>query len=164
MGLAAAILLAAGTHEAGAQGERFVGVRKDSRGDVILFAIDGPGGTERRLATLHKAADGIQLLGITTLNQQRGAFSYAYSSPSEGKEFMHTVAVLNGETLAKIVLPADISGIEVLTESTATVRTLQTERDALARRVETLEREVRRLQALENDVRRLQSDLRLRLR
>jgi hypothetical protein len=162
--LAAAMLVVAAPEEAAAQGERFVGVRKDAKGDVILFAIDGLGGAERRVATLHKAADGIQLLGITTLNQQRGAFSYAYASPSEGKEFMHTVAVLTGETLAKVALPSDVSGIEVLTESTAAVRGLQAERDALARRIETLEREVRRLQALEQDVRRLQSDVRLRLR
>ena len=50
--LATAALLLAGTIDASAQGDRFLGVRKDSADEVILFSIDALTGTERKIATL----------------------------------------------------------------------------------------------------------------
>jgi hypothetical protein len=143
--LAAAVVLLACTIEAFAQGERFVGVRKDKNDEVILFVIDPLAAAERRVATLHKAGSNIQLLGITTLNARRGTFSYAYSDREAGKEYMHTVSIVSGDTISTIILPADISGMEVVTDNMPQ-RELQLEREAIRRRVDALEQEVRRLQ------------------
>jgi hypothetical protein len=143
--LATAALLLAATVDASAQGERFVGVRKDGADEVILFSIDGLAGTERKIVTLHKADANVQLLGITTLNARRGTFSYAYTDKAAGKDFMHTVSTITGSTVARTPLPADISGLEVVAD-TGRPQDDQIQRDALLRRIEYLEQEVRRLQ------------------
>jgi hypothetical protein len=141
----AAILLLAGTLEATAQ-ERFVGVRRDKAGEIILFALEPFGGAERKIATLQKEGTSIQLLGITTLNARRGTFSYGYTDVAAGKDFLHTVSLINGQTVARIALPADVTGIEVVVD-TAPVRELQSEKDIIVRKIEALEQEVRRLQS-----------------
>ncbi len=144
--LLAAILLLAGTADAAAQGERYVGVRKDKTDEIILFAIDTLTGTERKLATLQKAGANIQLLGITTHNARRGTFSYAYSDRDAGRDFLHTVSVVSGQTVSRIALPPDISGLEAVTDAVP-VRELQSERDVIMRKIEALEQEIRRLQS-----------------
>lgn len=143
--LVAAILLGASAPEAVAQ-DRYVGVRRDSAGEIILFALEAFGGAERKIATLQKEGASIQLLGITTLNARRGTFSYAYTDVAAGKDFLHTVSVANGQTVARIPLPADVTGIEVMIDS-APIRELQSEKDAILRKIEALEQEVRRLQS-----------------
>jgi hypothetical protein len=143
--VATGILLVAGAVEASAQGDRFVGVRKDSTDDVILFSIEASTGAERKIATLQKAEAGVQLLGITSLNARRGTFSYAYTDRAAGKDYLHTVSVLTGETVAKIALPTDTSGIEVVAD--AAKPPSQVEVDGLRRKLEWLEQEVRRLQS-----------------
>jgi hypothetical protein len=141
----AATLLVAGALEAAAQ-ERYVGVRRDKAGEIILFSLEAFGGTERKIATLQKEGVNIQLLGITTLNARRGTFSYAYTDVAAGKDFLHTVSLLNGQTVARIPLPADITGMEVVADATP-VRELQSEKDAILRKIEALDQEVRRLQS-----------------
>ncbi len=94
--LSVVALLLATMVGASAQGDRFVGVRKDVSEEVILFSIDALTGTERRIATLHKADANVQLLGLTALNARRGTFSYAYTDRAAGKDFLHTVSAVNG--------------------------------------------------------------------
>ena len=150
---AAAMLLLAATIDASAQSDRFVGVRKDSNNEVILFALDSVAGTERKIATLLPAEPAVQLLGITSLNARRGTFSYAYVDRAAGKEFLHTVSVINGQTISRIPLPADISGLEVMVDSSRPPEVQAAESEAIKRRVDMLEQEVRRLQAQVNQVR-----------
>ena len=150
--IAAAILLLTPAEESTAQSDRFVGVRKDSSNEVVLFAIDALTGLERKIATLQPAEAGVQLLGITSINARRGTFSYVYADRAAGKEFLHTVSVVNGSTVSRIALPADISGLEVVAEGGRTPE-MQAESDALRRRIDTLEQEVRRLQSQVNQVR-----------
>jgi hypothetical protein len=144
--LAAAALLLAATVGASAQGDRFVGVRKDTTEEVILFSIDALTGTERRIATLHKADAKVQLLGITTLNARRGTFSYAYTDRTAGKDFLHTVSAINGATVSRTPLPSDVSGLEIVAD-TVRPQEDQIQKDAILRRIEYLEQEVRRLQS-----------------
>jgi hypothetical protein len=144
--LAAAALLLAATVDASAQGDRFVGVRKDTTEEVILFSIDALTGTERRIATLHKADAKVQLLGITTLNARRGTFSYAYTDRTAGKDFLHTVSAINGATVSRTPLPSDVSGLEIVAD-TVRPQEDQIQKDAILRRIDYLEQEVRRLQS-----------------
>jgi hypothetical protein len=144
--LAAAALLLAATVDASAQGDRFVGVRKDTSEEVILFSIDALTGTERKIATLHKADAKVQLLGITTLNARRGTFSYAYTDRTAGKDFLHTVSAINGATVSRTPLPSDVSGLEIVAD-TVRPQEDQIQKDAILRRIEYLEQEVRRLQS-----------------
>ena len=137
-------LLLATTIDASAQSDRFVGVRKDSANDIILFSIDALTGAENKIATLETAEANIQLLGMTTLNSRRGTFSYAYTDRAAGKDYLHTVSLLNGQTVSRIALPADTSGLEVVVDVGRQEAQAQTE--ALRRKVEWLEQEVRRLQ------------------
>jgi hypothetical protein len=150
--IAASILLLAPANEATAQSDRFVGVRKDSSNEVVLFAIDAVTGLERKIATLQPAEAGVQLLGITSINARRGTFSYVYADRAAGKEFLHTVSVINGLTVSRIALPADISGLEIVAEGGRSPE-MQAESEALRRRVDALEQEVRRLQSQVNQVR-----------
>ncbi len=69
--------------------ERYVGVRRDSTGEIILFSLDAAQG-ERKIATLVKEGVSIQLLGITTLNARRGTFSYAFTDVATGKDYLQT--------------------------------------------------------------------------
>ena len=140
----AVVLVLAGTIDASAQTDRFVGVRKDSANEVILFSIDALTGAENKIATLEKAESGIQLLGMTALNSRRGTFSYAYTDRAAGKDYLHTVSVINGQTVSRIALPADTSGLEVVIDSGR--QETQAHTEALRRKVEWLEQEVRRLQ------------------
>jgi|GEM_PF-6037451 len=144
LAVATACLLLAGVADASAQAERFVGVRKDSKDDVILFSIEPFTGSERKIATLQKAEAGVQLLGITTLNARRGTFSYAYTDRAAGKDYLHTVSTLTGETVARIALPPDTAGLDVVVDTGR--QQVQADTDALRRRIEWLEQEVRRLQ------------------
>jgi hypothetical protein len=143
MGVAVILLLAAAI-DASAQSDRFVGVRKDSANQIILFSIDALTGAENKIATLETAEANIQLLGMTALNSRRGTFSYAYTDRAAGKDYLHTVSVLNGQTVSRIALPADTSGLEVVVDVGRQETQAQTE--ALRRKVEWLEQEVRRLQ------------------
>src|SRR6185295_2333531 len=145
MMVGAVVLLLAGTIDASAQTDRFVGVRKDSANEIILFSIDALTGAENKIATLEKAESGVQLLGITALNARRGTFSYAYADRAAGKDYLHTVSVINGQTVSRVALPADISGLEALSE-TGRALEAQSQTEAIKRRVESLEQEVRRLQ------------------
>src|SRR5262245_18898942 len=138
--VATGVLLLAGAVEASAQGDRFVGVRKDSADEVILFSIESATGAERKIATLQKAEAGVQLLGITSLNARRGTFSYAYTDRAAGKDYLHTVSVLTGETVAKNALPTDTSGIEVVAD--AVKPPSQADVDGMKRKLEWLEQEV----------------------
>jgi hypothetical protein len=142
--IASVPLLLATTIDASAQSDRFVGVRKDSANDIILFSIDALTGAENKIATLETAEANIQLLGMTTLNSRRGTFSYAYTDRAAGKDYLHTVSLLNGQTVSRIALPADTSGLEVVVDPGRQEAQAQTE--ALRRKVEWLEQEVRRLQ------------------
>jgi hypothetical protein len=142
--VASVALLLATTIDATAQSDRFVGVRKDSANDIILFSIDALTGAENKIATLETAEANIQLLGMTTLNSRRGTFSYAYTDRTAGKDYLHTVSLLNGQTVSRIALPADTSGLEVVVDVGRQEAQAQTE--ALRRKVEWLEQEVRRLQ------------------
>jgi hypothetical protein len=142
--VASVALLLATTIGASAQSDRFVGVRKDSANDIILFSIDALTGAENKIATLETAEANIQLLGMTTLNSRRGTFSYAYTDRAAGKDYLHTVSLLNGQTVSRIALPADTSGLEVVVDVGRQEAQAQTE--ALRRKVEWLEQEVRRLQ------------------
>ena len=144
MMVGAVVLVLAGTIDARAQTDRFVGVRKDSANEVILFSIDALTGAENKIATLEKAESGIQLLGMTALNSRRGTFSYAYTDRAAGKDYLHTVSVINGQTVSRIALPADTSGLEVVIDSGR--QETQAHTEALRRKVEWLEQEVRRLQ------------------
>jgi hypothetical protein len=144
MMVGAVVLLLAGTIDASAQTDRFVGVRKDSANEVILFSIDALTGAENKIATLETAEANVQLLGMTTLNSRRGTFSYAYTDRTAGKDYLHTVSLLNGQTVSRIALPADTSGLEVVVDVGRQEAQAQTE--ALRRKVEWLEQEVRRLQ------------------
>jgi len=144
MMVGAVVLVLAGTIDASAQTDRFVGVRKDSANEVILFSIDALTGAENKIATLEKAESGIQLLGMTALNSRRGTFSYAYTDRAAGKDYLHTVSVINGQTVSRIALPADTSGLEVVIDSGR--QETQAHAEALRRKVEWLEQEVRRLQ------------------
>ena len=54
---------------------------------------------------------------MTALNSRRGTFSYAYTDRAAGKDYLHTVSVLNGQTVSRIALPADTSGLEVVVDS-----------------------------------------------
>jgi hypothetical protein len=141
---ASVALLLATAIDASAQSDRFVGVRKDSANDIILFSIDALTGAENKIATLETAEANIQLLGLTTLNSRRGTFSYAYTDRAAGKDYLHTVSLLNGQTVSRIALPADTSGLEVVVDAGRQEAQAQTE--ALRRKVEWLEQEVRRLQ------------------
>jgi hypothetical protein len=143
MGVAVILLLAAAI-DASAQSDRFVGVRKDSANEIILFSIDALTGAENKIATLETAQANILLLGMTALNSRRGTFSYAYTDRAAGKDYLHTVSVLNGQTVSRIALPADTSGLEVVVDVGRQETQAQTE--ALRRKVEWLEQEVRRLQ------------------
>jgi len=143
--LTAAALLLAAAMAASAQGDRFVGVRKDTNEEVILFTIDALTGTERKIATLHKADGKVQLLGLSTLNARRGTFSYAYTDRGEGKDFLHTVSAINGATVSLTPLPPDVSGLEVLADG-GRPQEERMQKDMLLRRIESLEQEVRRLQ------------------
>jgi hypothetical protein len=143
--LAAAALLPAATIDASAQSDRFVGVRKDSANEIILFSIDASTGAENKIATLETAEAGIQLLGMTALNSRRGTFSYAYTDRAAGKDYLHTVSVLNGQTVSRIALPADTSGLEAVVEVGR--QETQAQAESLRRKVEWLEQEVRRLQS-----------------
>jgi hypothetical protein len=144
--LATAALLLAATVDASAQGDRFVGVRKDTSEEVVLFSIDALTGTERKIATLHKADAKVQLLGITALNTRRGTFSYAYTDRTAGKDILHTVSAVNGATVSSTALPADVSGLEIVADTGKQYED-QFQKDALLRRIEHLEQEVRRLQS-----------------
>lgn len=141
----AATLLVAAASAASAQ-DRFVGVRKDSAGEIILFSLETFGGAERKIATLQKKEADIRLLGITMLNSRRGTFSYAYTDKGAGKDFLHTVTIINGQTVSRLALPADVTGLEAVAD-TAPIRELQSEKDVVLRRIEALEQEVRRLQS-----------------
>jgi hypothetical protein len=141
---ASVALLLATAIDASAQSDRFVGVRKDSANEIILFSIDALTGAENKIATLETAEANIQLLGLTTLNSRRGTFSYAYTDRAAGKDYLHTVSLLNGQTVSRIALPADTSGLEVVVDVGRQEAQAQTE--ALRRKVEWLEQEVRRLQ------------------
>ena len=143
--VAAVGMLAAGTLEAAAQ-DRYIGVRRDAAGEIILFALEAFGGAERKIATLQKEGTSITLLGMTTLNARRGTFAYAYTDVAAGKDYLHTVSLLDGHTVARVALPADVTGIEVVIDS-APVRQLQSEKDVILRKIEALEQEVRRLQS-----------------
>jgi hypothetical protein len=143
--IATAVLVLSATVDASAQSDRFVGVRKDVSEEVILFSIDAVSGAERKIATLQNAQAGVQLLGITALNARRGTFSYAYTDRAAGKDYLHTVSVVNGQTVSRIVLPADISGLEAVVES-GRPQEAQLERSTILRKLELLEQEVRRLQ------------------
>jgi hypothetical protein len=143
--LAAVALLPAATIDASAQSDRFVGVRKDSANEIILFSIDASTGAENKIATLETAEAGIQLLGMTALNSRRGTFSYAYTDRAAGKDYLHTVSVLNGQTVSRIALPADTSGLEAVVEVGR--QETQAQAESLRRKVEWLEQEVRRLQS-----------------
>jgi len=144
MMVGAVVLVLAGTIDASAQTDRFVGVRKDSANEVILFSIDALTGAENKIATLEPAEASIQLLGMTALNSRRGTFSYAYTDRAAGKDYLHTVSVINGQTVSRIALPADTSGLEVVIDSGR--QETQAHTEALRRKVEWLEQEVRRLQ------------------
>lgn len=150
--IATAVLVLAATADAHAQADRFVGVRKDSADEVILFSIDSVSGAERKIATLQKAEAAVQLLGITTLNARRGTLSYAYTDRAAGKDFLHTVSVLSGQTVSRIPLPADISGLEAMAEG-GRQQEAQLERNTMLRKLEALEQEVRRLQSQVNQIR-----------
>lgn len=141
----AAVLLGFAAGEAVAQ-DRYIGVRRDASNEIILFALEAFGGAERKIATLQKEGASIQLLGMTTLNVQRGTFAYAYQDTAQGKDYLRTVSIVDGRTLAQVSLPADVSGIEVVTDTTP-VRQLQSDKDAITRKIESLEQEVRRLQS-----------------
>jgi len=147
-----AVLVLSAATDASAQSDRFVGVRKDASDEVILFSIEAVGGAERKIATLQKAEAGVQLLGITALNSRRGTFSYAYTDRAAGKDYLHTVSLLNGQTVSRIALPADIGGLEAVTDG-ARSQEAQLERGTLTRKLEALEQEVRRLQGQINQVR-----------
>ncbi len=138
--------------DAAAQSDRFVGVRKDTSDEVILFSLDAAGGAERKIATLQKAEAGVQLLGITAFNARRSTFSYAYTDRAAGKDYLHTVSVLNGQTVSRIPLPPDISGLEAVVDS-GRPQEAQFERNTIMRKLEALEQEVRRLQSQVNQVR-----------
>jgi len=144
MMVGAVVLVLAGTIDASAQTDRFVGVRKDSANEDILFSIDALTGAENKIATLEPAEASIQLLGMTALNSRRGTFSYAYTDRAAGKDYLHTVSMLNGQTVSRVALPADTSGLEVVVDTGRQESQAQTE--ALRRKVEWLEQEVRRLQ------------------
>jgi hypothetical protein len=144
--LGVATLLVVTTVGADAQGDRVVGVRKDISEEVILFSIDALTGGERKIATLHKADANVQLIGLTALNARRGTFSYAYTDRAAGKDFLHTVSAVNGATVSRTPLPADVSGLEIVAD-TARPYEDQMRRDALLRRVDQLEQEVRRLKS-----------------
>jgi hypothetical protein len=150
--IATAVLVLTAAADASAQSDRFVGVRKDASDEVILFSIDVAGGAERKIATLQKAETSVQLLGITAVNSRRGTFSYAYTDRAAGKDYLHTVSLLNGQTVSRFALPADIGGLEALVEG-ARPQEAQLERGAIARKLEALEQEVRRLQSQLNQVR-----------
>lgn len=139
------MLLLLGSVEASAQGDRIYGVRKDAASRVVLFSIETLTGLERTIATLQTADADIQLLGITALNARRGSFSYVYTDRRAAKDYLHTVSLLNGQTLSRIALPSDISGLEVMTDTGAPVDS-KTETDTLRRRIQALEQDVRRLQ------------------
>jgi hypothetical protein len=81
---------------------------------------------------------------MTALNSRRGTFSYAYTDRAAGKDYLHTVSVINGQTVSRIALPADTSGLEVVIDS-GRQETQHTPRRSGARS-EWLEQEVRRLQ------------------
>ena len=115
--VAAVALLPAMAIDASAQSDRFVGVRKDSANEIILFSIDALTGAENKIATLETAEASIQLLGMTALNSRRGTFSYAYTDRAAGKDYLHTVSVINGQTVSRIALPADTSGLEVVVDT-----------------------------------------------
>lgn len=150
--VAAIALLLAVASDASAQGDRFLGVRKDNANEVILFAIDALSGTERKIATLQTAEANVQLLGLTTLNARRGTFSYAYVDRAAGKEFLHTVSMINGQTVSRISLPADVSGLEVVPDSGPSME-VRAETDSVKRKMDSLEQEVRRLQSQVNNLR-----------
>jgi hypothetical protein len=150
--VAAVALLCAAATEAGAQGDRFLGVRKDNANEVILFAIDALSGSERKIATLQPAEANVQLLGLTTLNARRGTFSYAYVDRAAGKEFLHTVSIINGQTVSRIPLPADVSGIEAVPDTGPSMEA-RAETDSVKRKMDSLEQEVRRLQSQVNNLR-----------
>jgi hypothetical protein len=139
-------LLLATVVGASAQGDRFVGVRKDVSEEVVLFSIDALSGTERKIATLHKADANVQLLGLTALNARRGTFSYAYTDRAAGKDFLHTVSAINGATVSLTPLPADVSGLQIVAD-TGRPHEDRMRWDALQRRIEYLEQEVRRLKS-----------------
>jgi len=139
-------LLLATTVGASAQGDRFVGVRKDVSEEVVLFSIDALTGAERKIATLHKADANVQLLGLTALNARRGTFSYAYTDRAAGKDFLHTVSTFNGATVSRTPLPSDVSGLEIVADTGRPYED-QMRRAALLRRIEHLEQEVRRLKS-----------------
>ena len=140
----AILLLPATTIAASAQSDRFVGVRKDGANEVILFSIDAVTGAENKIATLETAEASILLLGMTALNSRRGTFSYAYTDRTAGKDYLHTVSVHNGQTVSRIALPSDTSGLEVVLDTGR--QEAQAQAEALKRKVEWLEQEVRRLQ------------------
>jgi hypothetical protein len=144
--LAAATLLPVAVPLAAAQ-ERYVGVRRDAAGEIILFSLEPFGGAERKIATLQKSAANITLLGITTLNARRGTFTYAYTDVAAGKDFLHTVNLSNGQTIARITLPADVTGLEAVSDAATPARELQSDKDAMRRKLEALEQDVRRLQS-----------------
>jgi hypothetical protein len=124
--------------------ERYVGVRRDSTGEIILFSLDAAQG-ERKIATLVKEGVSIQLLGITTLNARRGTFSYAFTDVATGKDYLQTVNVLTGQTVARIALPSDVTGLEVV-HDVGPLLERRSDKDAMIRKIEALEQEVRRLQ------------------
>lgn len=141
----AATLLLVAAGQASAQSDRFVGVRKDVAGDIVLVSIEALTGAERRIASLHKAGSGVTLLGPTAINARKGTFSYAYTEA--GKDYLHTVSFVTGQSVAKVALPADVAGLEAVTDGAAArAADGEVERDALRRRIEVLEQEVRRLQ------------------
>lgn len=144
--LAAAMLLPVAAPDVAAQ-ERYVGVRRDAKGEIILFSLEPIGGAERKIATLQKDATNVTLLGITTLNARRGTFTYAYTDGATGKDHLHTVTISSGQTVARIALPADVTGLEAMTDTAAPTRDLQSDKDAILRKVEALEQDVRRLQS-----------------
>lgn len=144
--LATAALLLFGVVEARAQSDRIIGVRTDKAGEVILFAIDPLGATERKIATLQKAGAGVRLLGMTALNARRGTFTYAYTDTAAAKDYLHTVSVTTGQTVARVALPADTGGLQVIADARAGGEA-EMERNAILRKIENLEQEVRRLQS-----------------
>ncbi len=150
--VAAIVLLVAAAADASAQSDRFVGVRKDNSNEVILFAIDALSGAERKIATLQPAEANVQLLGITSLNARRGTFSYAYADRAAGKEFLHTVSMVNGQTVSRIPLPADVSGLEVVTDAGPSMEA-RAQTNSMKRKIDSLEQEVRRLQGQVNTLR-----------
>ena len=76
---------------------------------------------------------------------RRGTFSYAFTDVATGKDYLQTVNVLTGQTVARIALPSDVTGLEVV-HDVGPLLERRSDKDAMIRKIEALEQEVRRLQ------------------